>query len=386
MPLAILAIADEGQGTPVLGASLLETQIRFARAAGAEHAVIFAERLTPQLLAGIDRLRRDGLSVDLARTVTDTSEMIHPEETVILVKAEIIIPSARLVQLLQRAEPMLLCVRDEPANVRYERIDATARWTGWAVIDGGLLRRTTAMVGDWDLGSTLMRRAVQEGAARVVLPPADAVRELIAVRDPIDAVQAGRRLVAATDPVIAGWATGMLLAPAARRFAQFVGEAGVEARWVIIAAFALFASSVLSAFAGWIVASLVFLLAGQLCDLTGDVSARATATATPWDGWRYPVRAGSAVVVILAMGITLFFRSLQWGCVILALVTIASTWLGGALDRENPSFARWRSDPSGLALIGLAGFIVGSPIAALAIAAGHAALSLGFAVRRVQKA
>jgi len=381
LPLAILLIAEDQPGHLVLGASLLEMQLRFARAAGAGHAVVFAERVSQPLLDSIERLRRDGLSVDLARSAGDTAEMIHPDERVLLVKADMLIAPERLREIAGRADPVLLCVRDEPVNGRLERIDATARWTGWGAIDGGLLRRTTAMVGDWDLGSTVMRRAVQEGAARLVLTPDEALRDLIAVSDPADAILAGRRLVAATDPVSAGWATRWLLGPAARKLAQLSGEVGIEARWITVGAFVLSALSIVSALAGWIVASLILLLLGQLADLTGDVAARATAAARPWDKYRFPMRAAAGAIVLIAMGTTLFMRSGQWGCAVLAVVTLAASWLAAPLERDDRRFSMWRADPGGLALLGLAGFAFGSPIGALLVAATHAFASLVFAVR-----
>lgn len=382
LPLAALLIAGDGQGHPVLGGAPVEFQLRRARAAGVEHAVVFVERATSALLASLDRLRREGLSVDIARSVGDTAELIHPEESVLLIAPNVLVAPGRLAGLTANDGPALLCVRDEPANERFELIDPTARWTGYAMIDGGLLRRTAAMVGDWDLGSTLLRRAVQEGAMRMTLTPDEAGDDLIILDGIATAHAAGRRLLAATPVQSAGWATHWIMAPSARVVARFAGEIGIEAKWVALAGFVFFALAVACAAAGWIAASLVLLLFGQLCDLSGDLGARAGAGAMPWEKWRYPIRAIAATVVVLGMGTTLFMRTLQWGCIVLAVVNVGATWMAAPLARENVAMTRWRSDPSGHAIIGLIGFIVGSPVGALAVAAAHAAISLGWAVRR----
>ena len=134
--------------------------------------------------------------------------------------------------------------------------------------------------------------------------------------------------------------------------------------------------------AGWIVGSLVFLSFGLLGDLAGAIGARAGAGPSRWEKLRFPVRATAAVVVVLAMGTTLTLRSAQWGCLVLALVIVGATWLSAPLARNDPKLAIWRSDPAGLAIIGLAGFAVGAPIAALAISAAHAAFSLGWVMRK----
>ena len=84
MALASLIIGcaalDDGMtpraALPFLGQSLLEYQARQAAAAGARHNVILVERVPAALVAGIDRLKRDGLDVELARTVADAADRI----------------------------------------------------------------------------------------------------------------------------------------------------------------------------------------------------------------------------------------------------------------------------------------------------------------------
>lgn len=384
MPLAALLIAGDDEGPRLLGASPVEYQLRRARAAGAMHAVVFVERVGAALLASVDRLRSEGMSVDIARTVADAADLVHPDEGVLMLAPGVIVAHDRLQRLAQSEGMCLLCVRDEPANQRFELIDPTARWIGFGRIDGGLLRRTAATLGDWDFASTLLRRAVQEGAHRMTLTPDEADRDLLVVEGSIGAQNAGRSLIAATDVESAGWATHWLLRPAARLLARIAGEAGIEAKWVTLAGFAAFGMAGVSALFGWIVASLVLLLIGQLCDLGGSLEARAGAGATPWERLRYPVRALAAAVVVVAMGTTLMLRTGQWGCAVLAVANIAATWLAAPIARDDAQFSRWRGDPSGHAIIGLVGFAFGSPIAALAVAAGHAALSLVAAVGKLK--
>ena len=61
----------------------------------------------------------------------------------------------------------MLTVPDDADHAGFERIDAAVRWGGLLLIDGARLRRTAARLGEWDLESTLLRRAVQDGAARI---------------------------------------------------------------------------------------------------------------------------------------------------------------------------------------------------------------------------
>jgi hypothetical protein len=382
LPLAALLIAGETPVPRILGTDPVEFQIRRARAAGVGHAVIFAERVSSQLLATVDRLRGEGLSVDIARTVADAAEYIHPDEAVLMIAPDVIVAPKRLAAMAASVEPVLLCVRDEPANDRFELIDPTARWTGFARIDGGLLRRTAAMVGDWDLTSTLMRRAVQEGAGRMTLTPEEAGADLIVLGGISAAQVAGRRLVAASPVENAGWATRWLIAPLARLMARVVGDLGVEAHWVTLAGFGFFGVATACALAGWIVASLLVLLIGQIYDAAGGLGTQAGAGTRRFERLRFPIRAAAAIIVVLAMGTTLTLRTVQWGCLVLAIVIIGATWLARPLVRDDATMAKWRSDPSGHAVIGLIGFALGSPVGALFVSAAHATFSLGWALRK----
>jgi hypothetical protein len=382
LPLAALLIAGETPLPRILGTDPVEFQLRRARVAGVAHAVIYVERVTSPLLATVDRLRRDGLSVDIARTVADAAELIHPDEGVLMIASDVVVSPERLSAVADSTEPVLLCVRDEPANDQFELIDPTARWTGFARIDGGLLRRTAAMVGDWDFGSTLMRRAVQEGAARMTLSPEQAGADLIAFGGAGSAQIAGRRLVATSPVENAGWGQRWLIAPVARLLARVAGDAGVEAQWVTVAGFGLFGVATVCALAGWIVASLILLLIGQLCDVAGNIGTHAGAGTLRWEKLRFPVRAASAAVVVLAMGTTLTLRTAQWGCLVLAVVIIGATWLARPLVRDEVAMTNWRSDPPGHAIIGVLGFALGAPVAALLVSAAHAAISLGWALRK----
>jgi hypothetical protein len=199
---------------------------------------------------------------------------------------------------------------------------------------------------------------------------------------PTAAHVAGRRLVASSPVENAGWATRWMIAPVARQIARVAGDLGVEAQWVTLAGFGLFGSATACALAGWVVASLLLLVMGQICDVAGALGTRAGAGTSRWEKFRFPVRAAAAILVVLAMGITLALRTVQWGCIVLALVIVGATWLARPLARDDDKMAAWRSDPAGHAVIGLVGFAIGSPVAALAVSAVHAAISLGWAVRK----
>jgi hypothetical protein len=164
---------DDGDGLkallPVAGHLLVEHQARQAAQAGAKTVIVLVERVPTALLAAIDRLRREGLRVEIARSIADAADRVHPEEH-LLVIGDGVITDQEVMDLAAACVPQtIMTVPDDRDHVRHERIDAATRWGGLMLIDGSQLRGTAAMLGDWDPQSTLLRRLVQVDATRLAL-------------------------------------------------------------------------------------------------------------------------------------------------------------------------------------------------------------------------
>ena len=70
---------------PLAGRTLVERQARLAAAAGASPIILFVERVPPELLGAVERLRNDGLPVALARTALEAAESLHPEDRLLFI-------------------------------------------------------------------------------------------------------------------------------------------------------------------------------------------------------------------------------------------------------------------------------------------------------------
>jgi hypothetical protein len=155
---------------PLAGATVIEHQARRAIRAGASHIVVLVERLPTGLAMALDRLRRGGIRIDFAPSMGDAADRFHPDERILVLADGCIADQPTLDRVAAATVPSLLTVRDGAGRDGYERIDGLARWGGVALLDGVRLRDTAAMLGEWDPLSTLLRRAVQEGAQRVPVP------------------------------------------------------------------------------------------------------------------------------------------------------------------------------------------------------------------------
>ena len=148
---------------PLAGRTLVERQARLAASAGAEPILLYVERVPPELAAAVDRLRNEGVPVSLVRSASEAAEALHPDDRLLFMADGFLADEAHVNQLIHAGPNALLAVPDLGVDERFERIDAHSRWAGLALLTGQALKQTATMPDDWDLQSTLLRRAVQGG-------------------------------------------------------------------------------------------------------------------------------------------------------------------------------------------------------------------------------
>ncbi|GAA4006452.1 hypothetical protein [Sphingomonas humi] len=173
---ALIAAHDEDDRgglhalAPLAGRTLIEYQARCAAAIGAAPIVVLVEKVPPALQTAFERLRSDGITVVPVSDAMEAAARFDPELAVMQM-ADGVAPSAPLLaDLMEEAAPAILTVPDDEQHAGFERIDNSHRWAGLSLLPSKLLTDTARMLGDWDLQSTLLRRAVQEGARLVAAP------------------------------------------------------------------------------------------------------------------------------------------------------------------------------------------------------------------------
>ena len=268
-------LGDDPPEVTVIGLSWPALRIRSARQAGATHIVIVACHITPALVEAIDEARDLGTSMLLARSTDETNDAFHPDEPVLLISGRKLVDDAAVCALAAAERSTLLCVALD-AGASFELIDAKARWSGFARIDGALVRSTTTATatvnGDWDLASMLLRRAISARARREMLDNA-----------PLDAsdngatTAAGRSIIAAAgNAPSSGWGENWVLHPAVRMTAMLARNR----LWVIakVGPWAGYALVLASAPAAWLtpIAAPPVFIAGMALANLGRLARRAT--------------------------------------------------------------------------------------------------------------
>jgi len=250
---------------PLAGQTLIEYQARCAAAVEAAPIVVIVERIPPLLNEAFERLRADGIALVAVGDAQEAASRFEPSGMILLL-GDGVVPTPELIaQVAGEEEPAIATLPDDPQHEQFERIDAQARWAGVALIEGHLLASTAAMLGDWDLQSTLLRRALQDGAARVGLN--EETGEPLLVDGPEQLAGFERAMITASRGARRDFTSRYLLAPVEDLATRQLMETTVRPMWLIWAALGLTLAAVGAFLKGWPLVAVALLLLSAPLDL-----------------------------------------------------------------------------------------------------------------------
>jgi hypothetical protein len=306
---------------PLAGRTLLEYEVRCAAAAAAAPIVVVVERVPQALQDAFERLRLEGLGVF---PVSDIAEAVTRFEagSMILLIGDGVAPSAELVaRIAEEPEPAIAVVPDDEAHEGFERIDAESRWAGVALVSAGLLGSTAAILGDWDLQSTLLRRTLQEGALRVSAADAGGEPLLAGSAEGLQDFQ--RKLLAGSRAARTDWVSRYVL-PQVEEFAtEQLMESGVRPPWLIWAALALTLLGAACFTRGWLGVGLALMLLSTPLDTVGARLASLRLRPLPVRMLSRLALWPAAGLALLALGLWEARRGGGWGALLAAAAAVA---------------------------------------------------------------
>ena len=351
--------------------------------AGARHLVLVTDRVSRELVEAVDRLKGEGLATTLARGGAEVADLFHPDEAVLLLSGSTVVGADQLASLLGNAKPTLLCIETERAGAGHELIDASSHWIGIARIDGAQIRATATMVGDWDLGSILLRKAVSGRAVRTMLSGDEL---LVDASDAAGAAQASRALLAAAQIGARGWGARSVVQPVAHLLARSLPAAlPMLARFRPWTAILMFALALLLVGMAWTSAALAMFLAALLIAAWAQIAAQVTGIAMKSGKWTATWRGLAAGLSLALMALALFPDLTP---AVLVAGTIAFAALSDRLAVADTMPAPlWLADVAGHALMlfvaslfGPTGILIG-----LALCAMHGLATLAFLQNRLSR-
>jgi hypothetical protein len=167
-------------------------------------------------------------------------------------------PPELLAGLAEEEEPVIVTVPDDSAHEKFERIDAVSRWAGVALVDSQTLGATAAMLGDWDLQSTLLRRALQGGARTV--PLAAGSGDPLLAESSADLADLERHLIVASRGSRRDWASRYVLPIVEELATEKLIETRIEPGSLVQGALALSIGATLAFAFGWLWTGLALLV------------------------------------------------------------------------------------------------------------------------------
>jgi hypothetical protein len=307
---------------PLAGRTLLEYQARCAAAAGAAPIVVIVERVPQALQDALERMRLDGVAIVAISALEEAITRFEAGSLILLIGDGIAPPAQLVAELAEEPEAAVATLPDDELHEAFERIDGQSRWAGVALIDAKILGSTAAMIGDWDLQSTLLRRTLQEGARRVAVAAGGGEPLLVERAEQLEAFQ--RTLVAASRGARGDWASRFLL-PLVEEFAtEQLMETAVRPSWLIWTALGLTLGCALCFLWGWPIAGIVLLLLSTPLDLVAARLASQRLRPLPVRMWSRFALWPAAGLALAALGWwDMRLGGGEWGALLAAVATAA---------------------------------------------------------------
>jgi hypothetical protein len=366
--LAALIIAQDGEAgqpeqaalLPLLGQTVIEFQARQAHAVGATHLIICAAQFPAALVSAVDRLRAEGINASFARNAHEAAESIHPDEDLLLFAEGAIASTERLQDLAVIEKAAIIVRAHNPQTAHLELIDADHVWAGIARIDGALIRKTSAILGEWSLAPTLLRMAIQAGASRIELKEGGR-QDITVIRDRPGARDAGDQLLSLEKPRQIDALSQFGVDPIAKLAAKIAGHSALPFAIIALIPLALMLVAIGLAAFWWIKTALaVFVVAAIPAVAATKLGSASLRRAKALD-WHFRAKSWVGRGLIFAATYWLVLLGSDWGCLVLA------AWIVWQLAISSKS-GLWGASEEGCILILLIGLMSGFPVAGLILA------------------
>ena len=382
----ISAYQDAGSGIelratlPLAGRTLLEYQARLAAAAGASSIVVLVERMPASLVAAVDRLNAERVAVSLARNVEEAADHFEAGDQILVIAGGLFADAASIDLIVSAEGPAILTLAENIGLDGFERIDSASRWGGLAIATGQQLDEVAAMLGDWDLQSTLLRRLVEDGARQLAAGTGSAAPLLLMADGARDLDDAERRIVASARGTRSDWVERYVTPIVEELSVERLMRTAVRPSGLLAGALGLTGLATLFFAKGWLGAALAALvvavpldgIAERLAALRMQPLARGNRLRA-----LLPLATGAALAALAAR---LAYDGAGWGCVVTAASALAF-FHASSIEKAGAriDLPAWLASRKGCTLLAIPFAVTGqwtAGLVAIALYAGGSFLGL----------
>ena len=320
---------------PIAGRTLLDYQARCAAAAGAAPIVVVVDRIPIALNEVLARLQKDGIAVITVSDAAEAATRFQAGDLVLLIADGLAPTPELLATVAEEAEPVIVTLPDDDEHRNFERIDAASRWAGVALVDGRTLGATAAMLGDWDLQSTLLRRSLQSGARLMPVGPGSGEPLLAETANDLSALE--RHLIVASRGARRDWASRYVLPLIEELATEKLLETRVRPDALVQVALLLCIAGSVAFALGWLWAGLGLLVASTPLPLIARRLAALRLRPMPARSLARRLLWPATGAALLALGWWQMGHGGSWGA-LFAAVTAAAFAEAQRIEREKIEF------------------------------------------------
>ncbi|MFK7841427.1 MAG: hypothetical protein AB8B54_04100 [Sphingorhabdus sp.] len=309
MKLALISLAKgdlDGNGPiallPLFAGTLLDLQIRAAQRVGCEKFIFLCPVTHGALLQKIDAMKQQGLVAEYVRSPSDLVQYASDQDQIIYF-ADGILPNEEVIdQLIGTPQELLFTVLHADEYQEFERIDLNQRWLGMVSLNASRLTAMIDVPDDWEVGSALLRTAVQADCPRAIISDRRMGGGAIAhVQSEISAGQFTRQKLREMPAKRDNFLNRFLLRPLTKRGLPKLWKQASASKYLGIFTIFTGASAVLAAAFAYPIISLTLLFLGSIAqfvrstmvELFSDIKLR------DWPGLTLDLLATTGIAVLL---------------------------------------------------------------------------------------
>lgn len=309
MKLALISLAKDdldGNGPiallPLFAGTLLDLQIQAAQRFGCEKYIFLCPVTHGALLQKIDAMKQQGLDAEYVRSPSDLVQYASEQDHIVYI-ADGIVPNDEIVgQLSGPPQELLLTVLQAEEYQEFERIDLNQRWLGIVSLNASRLVAMIDIPDEWEIGSALLRTAVQADCPRAIISDRRMGAGAIAhIQSELSAAQFTRRKLRDMPGKKDNFLNRFLLRPLVKRSLPMLWTKESASQYLGIFILLAGLAGIGTAVFGYSVAALGLLLLGSIAQFTRASMAQFAhgVTGRDWTGLALDIFAGTAVAILL---------------------------------------------------------------------------------------
>jgi len=278
-------------------------QVQAAQRFGCEKYIFLCPVTHGALLQKIDAMKQQGLDAEYVRSPSDLVQYAGDQDHVIYI-ADGILPNDEIVAQLSGApQELLFTVLQAEEYQEFERIDLNQRWLGIVSLRASRLVAMIDIPDEWEIGSALLRTAVQADCPRAIISDRRmGAGAIVHIQSELSAAQFTRRRLRDMPAKKDNFLNRFLLRPLIKRSLPMLWTKKAAPQYLQISTLLAGLAGIGLAVPGYSVAALGLLFFGSVAQFAraAMVQFASGMKSRDWTAAALDILAASAVAILLA--------------------------------------------------------------------------------------